>query len=105
MRDDPFSETLRDELSLEEKTVMITRIRYSTDYSTIQKFAVSLVHFQEKEPKLLVRFDGGRNERIHAHYFFKMPPQKEYHTKPLTPEAIGEYRKRIKQNWRVYLAE
>ncbi len=104
MRDDPFSETLKDELSLEEEVVMITRIRYTPTH-TIQKFAVSLVYFQMTPPATLVRFDGGQDERVHAHYFFKKPPQKEYHNRHISLETISIYRQRIRDQWRLYLAE
>ena len=98
-------QTFSEKLSAEPFIVMITKLRFSSDLSQVEKFAINLIWFRDENPIPLLRFDGSRFERMHVHYFFKRPITKEYHNKPLEFETIQTYWGRIRENWHVYLAE
>lgn len=98
-------EILNEKLSNDPLIIMITKLRFSSDLSKVEKFAINVIWFNDGETISLLRFDGSQLERVHVHYFFKKPIAKEYHNKPLELETIQVYWDRIRDNWRLYLAE
>ena len=98
-------EILNEKLSIDPLIVMITKLRFSPDLSRVEKFAINLIWFNGEQSTPIIRFDGSEFERVHVHYFFKKPIAKEYHNKPLELETIRVYWDRIRENWRIYLAE
>jgi hypothetical protein len=105
MRVDPLSNTSYEDLCDEPRAMMVTRIRLFPNDEGVQKFAVILLLVHHDKWVTVIRYDGSKHERVHAHYFYKNPPKKEYHTKSISSETIEVYQHRIRQNWRLYVGE
>lgn len=88
--------------NLGPSNVMITRVRFSSDYSIIKGFSIGH-HIKTAEKFLeVIRFDGSEKEPVNVHESYFIPPKKHYLNKPLNVDTILEISERIKANWRIY---
>ena len=71
----------------------------------MEKFSVVYVHAGTKGEINIFQADGSQQERVNVHHFYKKPPQKEYHNRPLALDTIQAYIDHITINWQWYLSQ
>lgn len=103
---DEFTEqTIATHLDGTENNVLIVRFSANPSLTLTRSFAIIFIHKMEDRDEIIVQIDGGLKERVHIHYNFKRPPQKEYHNRTSTLETVEYYVDLICANWQWYLAQ